>query len=259
MPALRITGKDIFFIGKFHFSTVNCHCTHKSAPFLCFHINCIKVTVIFTGTALDTKLIVNMIRMFDLSGNCRCRTVLRTFTAADTEFRIDMELTKCGADFCTAFLVADMFFGSIAEAFQSTDDRKRCTLSKSTESHTLNHGCKFFQFIKVGHFALSFHRFFRGFPAGCVLVPSRDGTHLPQLSRRVEFHKKAIWQLLPYRCFRPLLPDHRNPMIASSDFTESKSLVDGRSDLRSVHPPEAASNLITPLKAAPLFKPPPIS
>ena len=60
-------SQDIFFIGKLNFSTVNCHCTHNSASFLCFHINRIKVTVIFTGTAFDTYVIVDYMWMLDLS------------------------------------------------------------------------------------------------------------------------------------------------------------------------------------------------
>ena len=74
-----------------------------------------------------------------------------------------MELTERRADLRTTFLIYDMLYIFVTETLQSTDDRKRCTLSKSTESHTLNHGCKFFQFIKVGHFALSFYDSFEDF------------------------------------------------------------------------------------------------
>ena len=101
-----------------NFSTVNCHCTHNSASFLCFHINRIKVTVIFTGTAFDTYVIVDVIRRFDLSADCTCRAVLRALTAANTEFRINVEFTKCCTDFCTAFLILNMFLVFITEAFQ---------------------------------------------------------------------------------------------------------------------------------------------
>ena len=41
--------------------------THKTPSFLQFHIYCIKVTVIFTGTAFDTYVIVDYMWMLDLS------------------------------------------------------------------------------------------------------------------------------------------------------------------------------------------------
>ena len=150
-------GQDVSFIGKFNFSTVNCHCTHKSASFLCFHINRIKVTVVLTGTALDTYVIVDVIWGFDLSADRTCRAVLCTFAAADTEFRINVEFTKCCTDFCTAFLVADMLLIFITEAFQCTDNRKRGTLAETAQSHALNHGRKFFQFVEIGHLALAIY------------------------------------------------------------------------------------------------------
>ena len=57
-----------------------------------------------------------MIRCFDLAGNCPGRTVLGTFSTADTELRIDVELTERGADLGTALLVPDMLLVFLAEA-----------------------------------------------------------------------------------------------------------------------------------------------
>ena len=68
-----------------------------------------------------------------------------------------MELTECRADLRPAFLIYDMFYIFITETLQGTDDRKRCTLAKATQSHTLNHICKLFQLIQVGKLALAFN------------------------------------------------------------------------------------------------------
>ena len=50
-----------------------------------------------------------------------------------------------------------MFLIFIAEAFESTDNRKRCTLAKSAQSHVLNHICKLFQLIQIGHLTLAIY------------------------------------------------------------------------------------------------------
>ena len=47
-------------------------------------------------------------------------SVLSNASAANTELRVDVELTKSSTYFCTAFLIADMFLIFIAEAFEST-------------------------------------------------------------------------------------------------------------------------------------------
>ena len=50
-----------------------------------------------------------------------------------------------------------MFLIFIAEAFESTDNRKRRTLAKSAQSHVLNHICKLFQLIQIGHLTLAIY------------------------------------------------------------------------------------------------------
>ena len=45
----------------------------------------------------------------------------------------------------------------ITEAFQCTDNRKRGTLAETAQSHALNHGRKFFQFVEIGHLALAIY------------------------------------------------------------------------------------------------------
>ena len=123
--------------------------THKTPSFLHFHIYCIKVTVIFTGTTLDTQIIVDLMRMLDSSGNRSRRTVLRTFSTADTELGIDMELTQSSTYFCMTLFITDIFNLFVAEKVHGTDDRKRCTLSKTAQSHTLYHVRQFFQLIEI--------------------------------------------------------------------------------------------------------------
>ena len=59
-----------------------------------------------------------------------------------------MELTERRADLRAAFLIYDMLYIFVTETLQSTDDRKRRTLTKTAQSHTLNHVCKFFQLIQ---------------------------------------------------------------------------------------------------------------
>ena len=61
-----------------------------------------------------------------------------------------MELTERRADLRTAFLIYDMLYIFVTETLQSTDNRKRRTLTKTAQSHTLNHVCKFFQLIQIG-------------------------------------------------------------------------------------------------------------
>ena len=109
-------SQDIFFIGKFNFSTVNGHCTHNRSSLLRFHINCIKVTVILTCTALDAAVVINMIRMLDLSGDRSGRTVLGALAASDTELFINVELAKGCTNLCTAFFIPDMFLIFIRSA-----------------------------------------------------------------------------------------------------------------------------------------------
>ena len=53
-------GQEIFFIGKFYLSTVNYHMAHSVSSLLCFHIYCIKVTVVLTCTAFDTDVVINV-------------------------------------------------------------------------------------------------------------------------------------------------------------------------------------------------------
>ena len=66
-----------------------------------------------------------------------------------------MELTERRADLRTTFLIYDMLYIFVTETLQSTDDRKRCTLTESAQSHTLNHVCKFFQLIQIGKLTLT--------------------------------------------------------------------------------------------------------
>ena len=42
-----------------------------------------------------------------------------------------------------------MLFVFLAKTLHGTEDRKRCTLSKSTKSHALNHFGKLFQLVKI--------------------------------------------------------------------------------------------------------------
>ena len=86
-------------------------------------------------------------------------------------------------------------------------------------------------------------------------VPSRHGTHLPQLSRCVKFIKNLATSTI--QVFSSITTRPPEPMIASSDLTESKS--SGRSIWSSIRHPPDGPPICTPLKAAPLFRPPPIS
>ena len=87
-----------------------------------------------------------------------------------------MELTKSSTYFCTAFLIADMFLIFIAEAFESTDNRKRCTLAKSAQSHVLNHICKLFQLIQIGQKQIQQSLRELDFPCTKIVIAQRIST-----------------------------------------------------------------------------------
>ena len=81
------------------------------------------------------------------------RTVLCTLSTALTELWVDNESAHCLTDFCTTLVVTDMFLVLIAEGLQSTEHRQRRTLTKSAQSHALNHLCQFLQTVQIFHFA----------------------------------------------------------------------------------------------------------
>ena len=66
-----------------------------------------------------------------------------------------MELTERRADLRTTFFIYDMLYIFVTETLQSTDDRKRCTLTESAQGHALNHVCKLFQLIQIGKLTLT--------------------------------------------------------------------------------------------------------
>ena len=48
-----------------------------------------------------------------------------------------------------------MLFVFLAKTLHGTEDRKRCTLSKSAKSHALNHFGKLFQLVKIRHLPIA--------------------------------------------------------------------------------------------------------
>ena len=145
-------SQEIFLIGKFYFSTVNCNYTHVSRLLLYLNIHCVKRTVVFTCTALDTHVRINMITFFTHTGDCADRTVLRTLAAALTELRIDDEATQCLTDFRTALLIADMLLIFITERLQRTivpEAAHSCQVRTAPCSGSWLR--KLFQLIKIFH------------------------------------------------------------------------------------------------------------
>ena len=96
-----------------------------------------------------------MIAFFTHTGNRTDRTVLRTLTAALTELRIDDEATQCLTYLRTAPLIADMLLVFIAELTDRREHRKRCTLAKSAQRHTLDHIAELLQLINITHLTLA--------------------------------------------------------------------------------------------------------
>src|SRR5699024_12211462 len=128
---------------------------------LSFHVKCIKCTVVLAGATLDTQIGIDHIRFLPNSSDCPYRTIFRTLTASLTEIRINMVLTHRRTDFGTAFFVNNMFFVLLAEPFQCTDDRKRCTLAQSAKRHAANHLRKLLQLIQIFHLTFSVYNPFQ--------------------------------------------------------------------------------------------------
>ena len=86
-------------------------------------------------------------------------------------------------------------------------------------------------------------------------VPSRQGTHLPQLSLWVKFMKNRAVSTIQVSSSMTTRPPE--PMIAPARFRESKST--GRSSCSSVRQPPAGPPVWTALNFFPSLMPPPIS
>ena len=85
-----------------------------------------------------------------------------------------MELTERSADLGTALLVTDMLLILLTETLHGTENRKGCTLAKTAKSHTLNHGCKLFQLIKIGHFTSALYDFLQNLQHSLGALTARN-------------------------------------------------------------------------------------